>query len=103
MNRCVHTFIILVFAFFYPKNILNVTLIIIKYEGLLQLSDSDLVNQVNDTVGTLALGHYHDQDTVAAVIIGTGTNACCVEPDAIIKCLGLLTNYGGMVSLLFAL
>ncbi|GFS30994.1 hexokinase-like 1 [Actinidia rufa] len=27
---------------------------------------------VNDTVGTLALGHYHDEDTVAAVIIGTG-------------------------------
>ncbi|XP_078158501.1 hexokinase-3-like isoform X2 [Carex rostrata] len=53
---------------------------------------------VNDTVGTLALGHYHDQDTVAAVIIGTGTNACYVErPDAIIKYQGLLTNYGGMV------
>lgn len=65
---------------------------------------TDIVNQVNDTVGTLALGHYHDQDTVAAVIIGTGTNACYVErPDAIIKYQGLLTNYGGMVSLLFAL
>ncbi|XXG53174.1 hypothetical protein AAC387_Pa03g1315 [Persea americana] len=53
---------------------------------------------VNDTVGTLALGHYHDEDTVAAVIIGTGTNACYVErTDAIIKCQGLLTNSGGMV------
>ncbi|XP_042481311.1 hexokinase-3-like [Macadamia integrifolia] len=53
---------------------------------------------VNDTVGTLALGHYDDQDTVAAVIIGTGTNACYVEQtDAIIKCQGLLTNSGGMV------
>ncbi|KAJ0978015.1 hypothetical protein J5N97_013489 [Dioscorea zingiberensis] len=53
---------------------------------------------VNDTVGTLALGHYHDEDTVVAVIIGTGTNACYIERvDAIIKCQGLLTNSGGMV------
>ncbi|XP_078445122.1 hexokinase-like 1 isoform X2 [Wolffia australiana] len=53
---------------------------------------------VNDTVGTLALSHYHDEDTVAAVIIGTGTNACYVErTDAIIKCQGLLTSSGGMV------
>ncbi|XP_021278535.1 hexokinase-3 [Herrania umbratica] len=53
---------------------------------------------VNDTVGTLALGHYHDADTVAAVIIGTGTNACYWErTDAIIKCQGLLTTSGGMV------
>lgn len=53
---------------------------------------------VNDTVGTLALGHYHDKDTVAAVIIGTGTNACYMErADAIIKCQGLLTTSGGMV------
>lgn len=56
-------------------------------------------NQGNDTVGTLALGHYYDEDTVAAVIIGTGTNACYIErTDAIIKCQGLLTNSGGMVS-----
>ncbi|XP_002459072.1 hexokinase-3 [Sorghum bicolor] len=53
---------------------------------------------VNDTVGTLALGHYYDEDTVAAVIIGAGTNACYIErTDAIIKCQGLLTNSGGMV------
>ncbi|XP_057500171.1 hexokinase-3-like [Actinidia eriantha] len=53
---------------------------------------------VNDTVGTMALGHYHDKDTVAAVIIGTGTNACYWErADAIIKCQGLLTTSGGMV------
>ncbi|KAG1371163.1 putative Hexokinase-3 [Cocos nucifera] len=53
---------------------------------------------VNDTVGTLALSHYYDEDTVAAVIFGTGTNACYVErTDAIIKCQGLLTNSGGMV------
>ncbi|XP_061374117.1 hexokinase-3-like isoform X1 [Gastrolobium bilobum] len=53
---------------------------------------------VNDTVGTLALGHYHDADTVAAIIIGTGTNACYLERiDAIIKCQGLLTTSGRMV------
>ncbi|KAK8963166.1 Hexokinase-3 [Platanthera guangdongensis] len=53
---------------------------------------------VNDTVGSLALGHYHDEDTVAAVVIGTGTNACYVElREAIIKSRGLLTNSGGMV------
>ncbi|XLR22716.1 hypothetical protein HN51_068963 [Arachis hypogaea] len=53
---------------------------------------------VNDTVGTLALGHYHDPDTVAAIIIGTGTNACYLERiDAIIKCQGLLTASGRMV------
>ncbi|XP_056165700.1 hexokinase-3-like isoform X2 [Syzygium oleosum] len=55
-------------------------------------------DMVNDTVGTLALGHYHDPDTVAAVIIGTGTNACYVErTDAIIKCQGLGTTSGFMV------
>ncbi|GKU93985.1 hypothetical protein SLEP1_g7532 [Rubroshorea leprosula] len=53
---------------------------------------------VNDSVGTLALGHYHDADTVAAVILGTGTNACYLErTDAIIKSQGLLTTSGGMV------
>ncbi|KAL0370329.1 UNVERIFIED_CONTAM: Hexokinase-3 [Sesamum angustifolium] len=53
---------------------------------------------INDTVGTLALGHYDDEDTVAAVIFGTGTNACYLErADAIIKCQGLLTTSGGMV------
>ncbi|KAJ8751192.1 hypothetical protein K2173_016373 [Erythroxylum novogranatense] len=53
---------------------------------------------VNDTVGTLALGHYHDGDTVAAAIFGTGTNACYLErADAIIKCQGLLTSSGSMV------
>jgi len=56
--------------------------------------------QVNDTVGTLAVGHYHDPDTVAAIIIGTGTNACYLERvDAIIKCQGLLMTSGRMVLL----
>ncbi|WOL11988.1 hypothetical protein Cni_G20752 [Canna indica] len=53
---------------------------------------------VNDTVATLALSHYYDEDTIAAVVIGTGTNACYIErTDAIIKCQGLLTNSGHMV------
>ncbi|KAK6937189.1 Hexokinase, C-terminal [Dillenia turbinata] len=52
---------------------------------------------VNDAVGTLTLGHYHDPDTVAGVIIGTGTNACYLErTDAIIKCQGLLRTSGVM-------
>jgi hexokinase len=56
------------------------------------------IKQVNDTVGTLAVGHYHDPDTVAAIVIGTGTNACYLERiDAIIKCQGLLTTSGRMV------
>ncbi|XP_051120366.1 hexokinase-3-like [Andrographis paniculata] len=53
---------------------------------------------INDTVGTLALGHFHDEDTVAAVVFGTGTNACYLErADAIIKCQGLVTPSGAMV------
>ncbi|RDY03982.1 Hexokinase-3, partial [Mucuna pruriens] len=53
---------------------------------------------VNDTVGTLAVGHYHDPDTVAAIVIGTGTNACYLERiDAIIKCQGLIMTSGCMV------
>ncbi|KAJ4979938.1 hypothetical protein NE237_010718 [Protea cynaroides] len=60
--------------------------------------DMRVATLVNDSVGALALGHYDDEDTVAAVIIGTGSNACYVErTDAIIKCQGLLTNSGGMV------
>ncbi|KAK9908508.1 hypothetical protein WJX75_008860 [Coccomyxa subellipsoidea] len=35
---------------------------------------------VNDTVGTLAAARYIDgQDTIAAMIMGTGTNACYME------------------------
>ncbi|XP_075500722.1 hexokinase-3-like isoform X2 [Primulina tabacum] len=53
---------------------------------------------INDTVGTLAVGHYHDEDTLVAVIIGTGTNACYLErADAIIKSQGLLTTSRDMV------
>ncbi|XP_076904824.1 hexokinase-3-like [Bidens hawaiensis] len=60
--------------------------------------DMNVAALVNDSVGTLAVGHFLDKDTVAAVVIGTGTNACYLErADAVIKCQGLLTTSGGMV------
>ena len=55
--------------------------------------------QVNDTIGTLAGGRYHDNDVIAAVILGTGTNAAYVErAHAIPKWHGLLPKSGEMVS-----
>lgn len=54
--------------------------------------------QVNDTVGTLAGGRYHDKDVAVAVILGTGTNAAYVEnAHAIPKWNGLLPKSGDMV------
>lgn len=54
--------------------------------------------QVNDTVGTLAGGRYTNPDVVAAVILGTGTNAAYVErAHAIPKWQGLLPKSGEMV------
>ncbi|XVF86712.1 hypothetical protein PTKIN_Ptkin18bG0063900 [Pterospermum kingtungense] len=53
---------------------------------------------VNDTVGTLAGGRYTNNDVVAAVILGTGTNAAYVErAHAIPKWHGLLPKSGEMV------
>ncbi|GLT49022.1 hypothetical protein SLA2020_226080 [Shorea laevis] len=53
---------------------------------------------VNDTVGTLAGGRYMDNDVVAAVILGTGTNAASVEcAQAIPKWHSLLPKSGDMV------
>lgn len=53
---------------------------------------------VNDTVGTLAGGRYSDQDVMAAVILGTGSNACYVErADAIPKWQGDLPKSGNMI------
>lgn len=55
--------------------------------------------QVNDTVGTLAGGRYYNPDVIAAVILGTGTNAAYVErANAIPKWHGPLPNSGEMVS-----
>ncbi|XP_068641320.1 hexokinase-1-like isoform X2 [Aristolochia californica] len=53
---------------------------------------------VNDTIGTLAGGRYHDNDVLIAVILGTGTNAAYVErAHAIPKWHGLLPKSGEMV------
>ncbi|XP_044471186.1 hexokinase-1-like isoform X2 [Mangifera indica] len=53
---------------------------------------------VNDTIGTLAGGRYSNQDVIAAVILGTGTNAAYVERAyAIPKWHGLLPKSGEMV------
>lgn len=53
---------------------------------------------VNDTIGTLAGGRYHNEDVIAAVILGTGTNAAYVErAHAIPKWQGLLPISGDMV------
>lgn len=60
--------------------------------------------QVNDTIGTLAGGRYHNQDVIAAVILGTGTNAAYVErAHAIPKWHGLLPKSGEMVSIYYIL
>ncbi|KDO66582.1 hypothetical protein CISIN_1g010895mg [Citrus sinensis] len=53
---------------------------------------------VNDTIGTLAGGRYHNKDAIAAVILGTGTNAAYVErAHAIPKWHGLLPKSGEMI------
>ncbi|KAF7843405.1 hexokinase-1-like [Senna tora] len=53
---------------------------------------------VNDTVGTLAGGRHTHKDVIAAVILGTGTNAAYVErAQAIPKWHGLLPKSGEMV------
>jgi hexokinase len=54
--------------------------------------------QINDTIGTLAGGRYDDNDVIAAVILGTGTNAAYVErANAIPKWHDLLPKSGDMV------
>ncbi|KAK1413882.1 hypothetical protein QVD17_29618 [Tagetes erecta] len=53
---------------------------------------------VNDTVGTLAGGRYSNTNVIAAVILGTGTNAAYVErANAIPKWQGLHPKSGEMV------
>ncbi|KAG7021894.1 Hexokinase-2 [Cucurbita argyrosperma subsp. argyrosperma] len=53
---------------------------------------------VNDTIGTLAGGRYNNDNVIAAVILGTGTNAAYVErAHAIPKWQGLLPQSGEMV------
>ena len=71
---------------------------LVKLLSQVELKLLELV-QVNDTIGTLAGGRYYNPDVVAAVILGTGTNAAYVErAQAIPKWHGLLPKSGEMVS-----
>lgn len=78
---------------------------IIKYLNrveLKRLNFNMLKMQVNDTVGTLAGGRYGNSDVIAAVILGTGTNAAYVErANAIPKWQGLHPKSGEMVSVFY--
>ncbi|KAK7294267.1 hypothetical protein RJT34_17154 [Clitoria ternatea] len=66
----------------------------IQREGL----DMRVTALVNDTVGTLAGGRYTNKDVIAAIILGTGTNAAYVErAQAIPKWHGPLPDSGEMV------
>ncbi|KAK6941453.1 Hexokinase, C-terminal [Dillenia turbinata] len=66
----------------------------LEREGL----DMRVAALVNDTIGTLAGGRYYNPDVIAAVILGTGTNAAYVErAHAIPKWHGLLPKSGEMV------
>ncbi|XP_006643859.1 hexokinase-8 [Oryza brachyantha] len=60
--------------------------------------DMHVAALINDAVGTLAGARYYDEDVVAGVIFGTGTNAAYVErANAIPKWEGELPNSGDMV------
>ncbi|WJX86259.1 Hexokinase isoenzyme 2 [Trifolium repens] len=66
----------------------------IERQGL----DMHITALVNDTVGTLAGGRHTNKDVIAAVILGTGTNAAYVESaQAIPKWHGDLPKSGEMV------
>eukprot|EP00249_Psilotum_nudum_P023537 c28914_g1_i2 orf=472-1983(-) len=65
-----------------------------KRQGL----DMRVAVLVNDSVGTLAGARYWNEDVMAAVILGTGTNACYIErADAITKYQGSAPKSGSMV------
>ncbi|KAI4377768.1 hypothetical protein MLD38_015346 [Melastoma candidum] len=60
--------------------------------------DMHVAALVNDTIGTLAGGRFYNPDVIAAVILGTGTNAAYVErAQAIPKWHGPLPKSGEMV------
>jgi hypothetical protein len=74
--------------------------LILSPDYFIILKSNSIFEQVNDTVGTLAGGIYADNDVVAAIILGTGTNAAYVEhASAIPKWSGLLPKSGNMVSI----
>lgn len=54
--------------------------------------------QINDTVGTVAKARFSNQDVIAGVILGTGTNAAYLEHvNAIPKWHGVVPKSGKMV------
>lgn len=60
--------------------------------------DMHVTALVNDTVGTLVGGRFSNKDVIAAVILGTGTNAAYVEhAQAIPKWRGMPPRSGEMV------
>ncbi|KAF7021392.1 hypothetical protein CFC21_034360 [Triticum aestivum] len=60
--------------------------------------DMHVAALINDAVGTLAGARYYDEDVVAGVIFGTGTNAAYVEKaNAIPKWEGELPSSGQMI------
>ncbi|KAL5220634.1 hypothetical protein ABZP36_025347 [Zizania latifolia] len=60
--------------------------------------DMHVAALINDAVGTLAGARYYDEDVVAGIIFGTGTNAAYVEKaNAIPKWEGKLPNSEDMV------
>ncbi|CAM0145228.1 unnamed protein product [Urochloa decumbens] len=66
----------------------------IRRQGL----DMKVTALINDTVGTLAAAKYVDNDAIAAVILGTGTNAAYIDhAHTIPKWHGPLPKSGDMV------
>ncbi|WJX30222.1 hexokinase A [Trifolium repens] len=60
--------------------------------------DMRVVALINDTVGTVAKARFSNQDVIAGVILGTGTNAAYIEHvNAIPKWHGLPPKSGEMV------
>uniref|UniRef100_A0A0E0JNF0 4-hydroxy-4-methyl-2-oxoglutarate aldolase n=1 Tax=Oryza punctata TaxID=4537 RepID=A0A0E0JNF0_ORYPU len=76
------------------KDVVDELNMAIRRQGL----DMKVTALVNDTVGTLAAGRYVDHDTIAAVILGTGSNAAYIDhAHAIPKWHGSLPKSGDMV------
>ncbi|KAK2989615.1 hypothetical protein RJ640_027389 [Escallonia rubra] len=92
------------FTFSFPVRQLSIaSATLIKWTKGFSIEDAVKLNpfavsHVNDTIGTLAGGRYYHPDVIAAVILGTGTNAAYVErAHAIPKWHGLLPKSGEMV------
>ncbi|CAJ1951077.1 unnamed protein product [Sphenostylis stenocarpa] len=76
------------------KDVVSALMKAIQKQGL----DMHVTALVNDTVGTLAGGRYTNNNVIAAIILGTGTNAAYVERvQAIPKWHGPLPDSGEMV------